>query len=339
MAKRPPKRKPKETAVSNVGEITVQYSGEPPFLIDQQPAPTKPDPSKEPTAVRKSVDMIRQEALAKEACLVVIYGPDLGRKFPLSDQSLTVGRVDGCDIQLEEKEVSRNHCKVVCRKGKVTIHDLGSTNGTFVDDKLVEKATLHNGSLVRIGGNILKFLASGNLESTYHEELFDLTTKDGLTNTHNKRFLLDSLQREVGRAKRYGRPLSLMMLDIDHFKLVNDVFGHLAGDHVLKQLVSVISERIREQDIMARFGGEEFVVILPEIGFEGAMTCAEKIRHLVEETRFIYDGSKIPVNVSLGVVSSSNGSHDSEDMLRIVDANLYESKRRGRNQIHGSEAA
>ena len=337
MAERPPKRKPRETAVSNEGEITAQYDGNPPFLIDQQPPPR--DPSREPTAVRKSVDQIRLEALAEDACLVVIYGPDLGRKFAMSDQSLTVGRVDGCDIQLEEKEVSRNHCKIVCRKGEVSIHDLGSTNGTFVDDKLVEVATLQSGSLVRIGGNILKFLASGNLESTYHEELFNLTTKDGLTNTHNKRFLLDSLAREVGRAKRYGRPLSMMMLDIDHFKLVNDVFGHLAGDHVLKQLVLAITEHVREQDIMARFGDEEFVIILPEIGFGGAMTCAEKVRRLVEETRFIYDGSKIPVNISIGVVASRNGTHDAEDMLRIVDANLYEAKRRGRNQIHGSEAA
>ena len=336
MAKKPPKREPRETAVSNVGEITIQYGGEPPFLIDQQVI--KRDPSREPTAVRKSVAQIKQEVLSKEACLVVIYGPDLGRKFTLTNQSLTVGRVDGCDIQLDEREVSRGHCKVVCRDGRVTIHDLGSTNGTYVDDKLVEVAPLENGSLVRIGGTILKFLASGNLESTYHEELFNLTTQDGLTQTHNKRFLLDSLKREVGRSKRYGRPLSLMMMDIDHFKLVNDVFGHLAGDHVLKHMVEVIKERVREQDIMARFGGEEFVIILPEIDHQGAMTCAEKIRHLVEETRFIYDGSKIPVNVSIGVVSSDSGSHDADDILRIVDANLYEAKRRGRNQIHGSEA-
>ncbi len=336
MADKPPKREPKETAVSNVGEITIQYSGTPPFLIDQQDPPR--DPSKEPTAVRKSVVQIKQEALSKDACLVVIYGPDLGRKFTLTNQSLTVGRVDGCDIQVEEKEVSRNHCKVVCRDGQVSIHDLASTNGTYVDDKLVDSATLENGDLIRIGGTILKFLASGNLESTYHEELFNLTTRDGLTQTHNKRFLLDSLQREVGRSKRYGRPLSLMMMDIDHFKLVNDVFGHLAGDYVLKRMVEAIKEHIREQDIMARFGGEEFVIILPEIDHQGAMICAEKIRRLVEETRFIYDGSKIPVNVSIGVVSSKNGSHDADDMLRIVDANLYEAKRRGRNQIHGSEA-
>ena len=336
MAKKPPVREPRETKVSNMGEITIQYSGRPPFLIDQ-PAPSR-DPSKEPTAVRKSVAQIQKEALSKEACLVVIYGPDLGRKFTLTNQSLTVGRVDGCDIQLDEGEVSRNHCTVAHREGQVIIHDLASTNGTYVNDKLVEVSPIQNGDLIRIGGTILKFLASGSLESTYHEELFNLTTRDGLTQTHNKRFLLDSLQREVGRSKRYGRPLSLLMMDIDHFKLVNDVFGHLAGDHVLKHLVKVILEQIREQDIMARFGGEEFVVILPEIGFQGSITCAERIRHLVEETRFIYDGSKIPVNVSIGLVSSKKGSHDADDMLRIVDANLYEAKRRGRNQIHGSEA-
>ena len=330
-------RKPgmRET-VSNVGEVTIQYSGEPPFRIDQPPS--RLDPSREDTAVGKSVDQIRQEVLSQEACLVVIYGPDLGRKFSLGNKSLTVGRVDGCEIQLDEKEVSRNHCKIACRDGKVTIQDLDSTNGTFVDDMLVLKTVLQNGNLIRIGGTILKFLASGNMETTYHEELFNLTTQDGLTQTHNKRFLLDSLKREVGRAKRYGRPLSLMMMDIDHFKLVNDVFGHLAGDHVLKRMVATIQGDIREQDIMARFGGEEFVIILPEIHFEGAMICAEKIRHLVERTRFIYDGSKIPVNISVGVVSAHGGSHDADDMLRIVDANLYEAKRRGRNQVHGSEA-
>ena len=330
-------RKTRATDV-NIGETTIRYTGEPPFLFERAKS-SVPDkvPDKEDTAVLRAVTP-PAEAATSEACLVVIYGNDLGRKHPLSSRWLVVGRDESAEIPLDEAEVSRNHCRIRNEKGVVTIRDLGSTNGTFVNDKQVEVAALRNGDLIRVGGTILKFLASGNVEASYHEELFNLTTQDGLTQAHNKRHLLDMLRQEVGRAKRYRRPMALLMLDIDHFKLVNDVFGHLAGDYVLKQMVKVVQENLRSQDIVGRFGGEEFMIVLPEVRFQGAMRCAEKLRELVEQTRFIYEGSKIPINISIGVVAADQGSHDVEDMVRVADTNLYEAKRKGRNQVHGSFA-
>lgn len=281
------------------------------------------------------ISRIAEKPVAKEACLVVIYGMELGKKFNLDNPSLIIGRSSKCDVQIDQESVSRNHCKLINTGKSVLVRDLGSTNGTYVNDDPVDEHVLRDGDLIKVGRTIFKFLTGGNIENAYHEEIYRLTTVDGLTQIYNKRYFMEVLEREISRSHRYGRELSLIMFDIDHFKNVNDTYGHLAGDHVLKHLASVIKQRIRREDIMARYGGEEFAIILPEIDSYNSRQFAEKIRRLVEKTVFKFEDTVIPVTISIGVATSNADTNAPEEFIKIADENLYEAKRRGRNCVCG----
>jgi diguanylate cyclase (GGDEF)-like protein len=280
-----------------------------------------------------SINRITEHAPTKEACLVVIYGPELGRKYSLEAPSLTLGRSNKCDIQIDQESVSRAHSKVVNAGRSVRIRDLGSTNGTYVNDELVEECTLSDGDLIKIGRTIFKFLSGGNIERAYHEEIYRLTTVDGLTQVFNKRHFSEALAREVARATRYRRELSLVMFDLDHFKQVNDTHGHLAGDAVLKTLALTIKARIRSEDIFARYGGEEFSIILPEIDLHNAQQFAEKIRRIVESTEFRFEGTLIPVTISMGVATLDAADPTAAALIKRADEHLYEAKGAGRNCV------
>ena len=272
---------------------------------------------------------------AKEACLVVIYGDDLVKKYNLENPTLVIGRSSKCDIQIDQESVSRNHAKIVNSGARILVKDLGSTNGTYVNEQVVEEWILRDGDLIKIGRTILKFLSSGNIENQYHEEIYRLTTVDGLTQIFNKRYFMETIEREISRAQRYTRRLSLIMFDIDHFKLVNDTYGHLAGDYVLSHLAEVIKRRIRREDVLARYGGEEFAIILPEIDHDNAMVFAEKIRRLVERSSFAFEDKIIPITISVGVATVGEDPPSVEAFIKMADEKLYEAKDSGRNCIKG----
>jgi two-component system, cell cycle response regulator len=281
------------------------------------------------------ISRIAEKPAAKEACLVVIYGMELGKKFNLESSSIIIGRSSKCDVQIDQESVSRNHCKLINTGKSVMVRDLGSTNGTYVNDAPVDEHVLRDGDLIKIGRTIFKFLTGGNIDNAYHEEIYRLTTVDGLTQIYNKRYFMEVLEREISRSHRYGRELSLIMFDIDHFKTCNDSFGHLAGDYVLKHLASVIKARIRREDIMARYGGEEFSIILPEIDNYNSRQFAEKIRRIVEKTIFKFEDTQIPVTISIGVATSTADINTPDQLIKAADENLYEAKRRGRNCVVG----
>jgi two-component system, cell cycle response regulator len=282
-----------------------------------------------------SINRISGQQPTKEACLVVIYGNDLGRKHSLESASVTLGRSNKCDIQIDQESVSRAHSKITNAGRSVKIRDLGSTNGTYVNDELVEERTLVDGDFIKIGRTIFKFLSGGNIERAYHEEIYRLTTVDGLTQIFNKRYFAEALDREIARASRYRRELSLVMFDLDHFKEVNDTHGHLAGDSVLKTLAHTIKTRIRTEDIFARYGGEEFAIILPEIDGHNAHQFAEKIRRIVETTEFLFENTKIPVTISMGVATLDLEEPAAAALIKRSDERLYEAKSAGRNCVKG----
>jgi two-component system cell cycle response regulator len=281
------------------------------------------------------ISRISDRPAGKEACLVVIYGLDLGKKYNVDRPSIVIGRSSKADIQIDQESVSRNHCKLINTGKSIMLRDLGSTNGTYVNDELVDEYVLRDGDLIKIGRCIFKFLSGNNIENAYHEEIYRLTTIDGLTQVYNKRYFIETLEREIGRAHRYRRELSLIMFDIDHFKKINDTYGHLAGDHVLKQLASVIKARIRREDIMSRYGGEEFAIILPEIDNYNAMQFAEKIRALVEKAIFRFEDTDIPVTISIGCASMTSELQEPHEFVRVADGHLYEAKSQGRNRVCG----
>jgi len=282
-----------------------------------------------------SINRITEHPPTKEACLVVIYGSELGQKHNLDAPSLTLGRSNKCDIQIDQESVSRAHSKIINGGRSVRIRDLGSTNGTYVNDELVEERTLVDGDLIKIGRTIFKFLSGGNIERAYHEEIYRLTTVDGLTQIFNKRYFSEALTREIARASRYRRELSMVMFDLDHFKEVNDTHGHLAGDAVLKTLSLTIKAKIRTEDIFARYGGEEFAIILPEIDCHNAHQFAEKIRRIVETTEFRFEGTQIPVTISMGVATLDPEAPGAAALIKRADERLYEAKAAGRNCVRG----
>ncbi|UJR80716.1 GGDEF domain-containing protein [Sandaracinus amylolyticus] len=270
---------------------------------------------------------------SREACLVIIYGEDLGRRVPLGEEPCVIGRSSKCDVQVDQESVSRNHARISRLGDGYTIRDLGSTNGTYVNDELVDEIVLRDGDQLKIGRTIFKFIVGGNMEAQYHEEIYRLMTIDGLTELHNKRFFTESLEKEISRAKRYERSFSLVLFDIDHFKKINDTYGHLAGDAVLRQLGALVRGRVRRDDVPARTGGEEFAVILPEVGQEGAALLADKLRRAVQDSTFRFEGTIIPVTISLGVAEWTEGVVDPADLVKQADEKLYEAKRGGRNQV------
>ena len=282
-----------------------------------------------------AISKISERPATSSACLVVIYGLDLGRKYNLVRPQIVIGRSSKADICIDQEAVSRNHCKILSTGGSVLLRDMGSTNGTYVNDELVDEYVLRDGDFIKIGRCIFKFLSGNNIENAYHEEIYRLTTIDGLTQIYNKRFFQETLEREIGRAQRYHRDLSLLMFDIDLFKRVNDTYGHLAGDHVLKHLATTVHHKIRKEDVLARYGGEEFAVILPEIGHHNALKFGEKLRRLAERTSFRFEETEISITISIGVATFGPDLPDSPQLVKLADERLYAAKGAGRNQVVG----
>jgi diguanylate cyclase (GGDEF)-like protein len=280
------------------------------------------------------ISKITDHSVRRDAALVVIYGAELGRKYDLTAPRTILGRSSRSDIQVDQESVSRQHARVTLAGKSVLIADLGSTNGTLVNDELVEgERALSNGDLVKVGRTIFKFIASDNIEAAYHDEVYRLTTVDGLTQAFNRRYFEEALERELSRCIRHGRHLSLLLLDIDHFKRVNDSAGHLAGDHVLKELAGLVRRRIRREDVFARYGGEEFALLLPEVDAEGAVILAEKVRRMVEEHVFRFDGRTLPVTLSMGLSTLTASCREPAELVRMADERLYAAKEQGRNRV------
>jgi two-component system, cell cycle response regulator len=272
-------------------------------------------------------------------CLVVIYTKEptlLGKRFVLDTDVTRIGRGSENQIVLDGDSVSRRHAHLEQRGVVWWAVDDGSTNGTFVNDEQISReAALTNGDRIKVGPTIFKYLTGEDVESQYHEEIYRMSIIDGLTGAFNKRYLLEALEKEILRARRHERPLSLIMLDIDHFKKINDVHGHLAGDHVLKELGRLVHTRIRRDEIFARYGGEEFSIVLPETAIEGARQLAEGIRSKTHSTEFVFQNERIAVTISLGVAELSTEEKTSTAFIKLADDRLYEAKRGGRNRVIG----
>jgi diguanylate cyclase (GGDEF)-like protein len=267
------------------------------------------------------------------ACLVVIYGPELGRRCALSLEPFEIGRSSKCDLPIDQESISRQHVRIVFEQGAHMVSDLGSTNGTWVNEARVQKSALRDGDQLKVGRSILKYMSGDNIEASYHEEIYRLMTVDALTQVHNRRYFDEALEREFNRSVRYRRALSLVLFDIDHFKKVNDTYGHVAGDSVLRQLSGVIKPRLRQQDMVARVGGEEFAVLLPEVELHGAKIAAEKIRRLAESARFQVDTREFTCTVSLGVACFAPQLPTPVALYEEADKALYRAKQGGRNRV------
>jgi diguanylate cyclase (GGDEF)-like protein len=289
---------------------------------------------REPSQTTTAVDLeeIKLAGTPDRACIVVIYGPELGKRSTLARGAFGIGRSSKSELPIDQESISRHHARITWTPEGHVIEDLGSTNGTFVNDIRVTRGVLKDGDQLKIGRSILKYMAGDNIESNYHEEIYRLMTMDALTQTHNRRYFNEAFEREFNRSLRYRRALSLLLFDIDHFKQVNDTYGHVAGDSVLRQLAMVIRPRLRQQDVLARVGGEEFAVLLPEVDAEGGRLTAEKIRKLAENARFQIDSREFTCTVSVGLVAFDPRISSPTMMYELCDKALNKAKQNGRNR-------
>ncbi len=273
---------------------------------------------------------------AGDACLVNLHppGPDIGRRIPLMSTQYIVGRDSEAGFVVSRSSVSRQHARLyIDEAGNWWVEDLSSTNGTFVNESRITAQQLADADQVRFGDAIYKFLSGSNIESAYHEAIHNMAIQDGMTGIHNKRYFLEFLERELAVASRHGHPLTLVIFDVDHFKLVNDTHGHLAGDAVLKDLAGRIRPRIRREDLFARYGGEEFACVLPSTALAGGVVFAEHLRTLIEERPCLFDGKSISFTISLGVTTLHRENVDGETLIKRADENLYAAKHGGRNRV------
>ena len=300
----------------------------------RHPADTTPVSAEDTTAITHRRTAPSDEG---ESCLVIIYGPDLGRRIPLDPGDTVIGRGSDTDLLLDSPSVSRRHCRLHCPDaGAPSVSDLGSTNGTLLNDRELlpgDEPSLRSGDLVQVGSVIFKYLSGGHVEALYHEEIYRTMIIDGLTQVANRRYLMDFLDRETARCQRHGGPLALVMIDVDNFKDVNDSFGHLAGDQVLRRLAGVIRDRTRREECVARYGGEEFAIVLPETELDGAVAFAERIRGAIEHEPFEASGEGIEATVSAGVAVWTEGMTACEDLIETADSRLYRAKAEGRNRV------
>jgi two-component system cell cycle response regulator len=271
-------------------------------------------------------------------CLRQISGRSIGKKFPLKKGSNILGRDPGLEICIQDSSISRRHAEVVLHEDKrLSIIDLNSTNGVYLNDEKIKNVIIDAGCIIRFGGVVFKYISGGDIEAVYHDELHNLANLDGLTGIYNRKYLMDYLSNEFKRCKNLSVPLSFILFDLDHFKNVNDTYGHLAGDYVLKETSKIISSTVlRSNDIFGRYGGEEFSVILGETPILRSTEIAERIRHAVANHNFEYDGKKLPITISIGVSSITDSTQSYEELIAETDKLLYKAKSNGRNKVCSS---
>jgi len=170
------------------------------------------------------------------------------------------------------------------------------------------------------------------------EQLEKLATTDGMTGLHNRRQFMKLAEAEWSRFQRHGRPLSLLMLDVDYFKSINDRFGHDLGDQVIAHIAALCREDRRVSDIVARIGGEEYALLLPETPIEAAYAVAERLRRNVEVSALLSNSKGLAVTVSIGVAEAGPGMSGIVDLMKVSDRALYEAKRTGRSRVVRAEA-
>ncbi len=273
---------------------------------------------------------------SRSACFVVIAGKQTGAMYKLDEGETLIGRSKDASIKIDDEDVSRRHAKIVRHPdGTVAIVDLNSTNGTFCNGARVDTHVLQDGDKIQLGATtIIKFSLQDSLEEDFQRHQYESATRDPLTNCYNKSYFLKRLPSEFSFAKRHDKPLSLAMLDIDWFKKINDSYGHLAGDFVLRKLGYVLQQSLRADDFLARYGGEEFALIMRGSPKRNAVQTAERIRKLVEATTFKHEGKKIAVTLSIGVATwPADNIHSGRDLVKAADNNLYAAKRKGRNKV------
>jgi diguanylate cyclase (GGDEF)-like protein len=279
------------------------------------------------------------------AYLVVLAGSNVGEMYKVEKERTVMGRGESVDIRLFDEGISREHAQVVQEKidkndktesgVQSVLEDMGSTNGTFCNGARVQRQVLAEGDKILLGSTtILKFSYQDKLDEMFQRQMSESALRDGLTKAFNKRYFTERIESEYLYAVRHDAPMSLMFIDIDHFKRINDVHGHPAGDYVLVELAKLAHGCLRNEDIFSRYGGEEFAVISRGTDVAESKVLAERLRSAVETHAFSFEGKSIAVTISVGVARApSVGVTSPADLVAAADETMYLAKRSGRNRV------
>ena len=269
--------------------------------------------------------------------LIVLTGASFGEFFPLHSERTRIGRSLQCDIRIEDGSISRQHAEVIKRGEEVWLRDLKSANGTFLNGNPIGQSPIrvNEGDKITLGKmTILRFSFNDSFDEAFQRRLYDAALRDGLTRAYNKRYLLERLDIELSFARRHHSPLSLIIFDVDHFKLVNDNHGHPVGDQVLIELVQRVQTLVRQEDIFGRYGGEEFVIVCRGNTLSEGLIVGERVRQVTAEAPFVFGRLSLPISVSVGVSAFPNVQVSTAgELISVADKALYQAKRGGRNRV------
>jgi two-component system, cell cycle response regulator len=297
-----------------------------------------PESKNDSTNAKTFVVDVDPAQMARIGVFTVSSGVDAGRILSLpKGQVVTFGRSSDCTYPFEDPSLSREHAIVMRVGNDYTLKDGGSTNGTFVNDqRLTSASSLRDGDRVQLGlHTLLRFALVSAAEEEALRRVYDAAIKDGLTGIYNRKYLEERLLSELAFAARNQSVVSVIIIDVDFFKKVNDTYGHLAGDAVLKHVASIFGKGLRPEDVVARYGGEEFVIVLRGTSLFDAATAAERLRREVEATSIVFEGKTLRVTSSAGVACSAELGPNPEKaaLLGAADTRLYAAKTGGRNRV------
>ncbi|MFO0666559.1 MAG: GGDEF domain-containing protein [Polyangiaceae bacterium] len=329
-------------AVEALGPSPLSASGVAPAGATLPAPPSQPlsDPPQNfadlERTTERNVAILARDVLQR-GMLTVLTGVNAGQVFSLDKDVMLIGRGTECDIWLEDPGVSRVHARVVRDEdGEYYVEDMGSTNGTFMKRTAVKRAPLSAGDRLQFGPNMMvSFALVDDAEEELRHRMYEASTRDSLTRVFNRQFLAERLVMEVAYAQRHKTDLSLLMVDIDYFKRLNDTYGHLAGDVVLRAVAATIARLIRAEDVLARYGGEEFVIVARGTGLAQATRFAERVRESVEKLAVELHNETLRVTVSLGVAEITELVPDAsaDEFIQKADGRLYAAKHAGRNRV------
>ncbi len=304
-------------------------------------AATEPFVAAEPITERHDTPLVPAFPLgdggAVRPTLTIMSGVDAGRVFALDRDVQVIGRSETCDVHVDDAGISRRHARITrAADGGFYVEDLGSTNGTFVGTRRVATARIASGDYLQLGASLLvRFAVTDDADQTLRRETYESSIRDPLTHAYNRKYLDDRVGVEVAYSRRSGLPLALLMIDLDHFKELNDRFGHIAGDRAVCFVVAQIQRIIRAEDTLARYGGDELVVLARGTPHDEAARLGERLRCEIAERQFDAGGDTHTVTLSIGVASFDELATDSGPLalVALADERLYQAKLRGRNAV------
>jgi two-component system cell cycle response regulator len=290
------------------------------------------DAAEDRTILEDTPDAVMPSASQDEkACLTLLYGGPIGTEYPLTDTETVIGRGRAANICIENQRVSRRHALVtIDEKGNAIVEDLGSSNGTSVNGARIQRQELKDGDKIQIGYHcILKFSRQDELEQNCQQEIAKSRMEDALTGAYTKKYLVDRLDGDYAHVQRHGGTLVLLMFEIDHFEKLNSTHGQPATDAILKELACLTSSMLRANDILARYSDSQFALLARDIGDEGAIVLAQRLRRTIRDHKFLVEGTQIPITVSLGVTSLSDGVNKAAKLIKLAGDYLKKAQKKG----------